>query len=243
MSALDEIDEKPPEHWGELIAYLSMDATDPFWPALGYAPPMLMDAVRSDLRKAIGTLRERAAGAEAMPDIRALVFDENAMGWSEEALEGLAELGLYDFAANHADAPHVSGWQIALTYFPDEFPRTREALAAENGAEVAENVIAARDGFDEAIDQPKKLSAWDLQLCARHGWNPEDEAMFPPFDALSIAVSLRGARKALATFAASASPKAQATLHAEAQELLERFEVWMPGPLEPLMLKVDHAPH
>jgi hypothetical protein len=240
MNMIDDVNDKAPEHWGELIAFLSMDATDPFWLALGYAPAKSMPEVREDIRAAITTLRERAAASPSdLPDIRALFFIENAMDWPEAELEKLASLGLHDFVADHVDAPHLSGWQIALSTFPDGYPRTRAALATEDAAALSDTVVAERDGFSEAIDQPKKLSAWDVQMCARHGWNPEDENGFLPFDTLLIAISMRATHRALSVFAGSASPSSQRVLHDEAAETIETMGVWMPEPLAPLMLKVS----
>jgi hypothetical protein len=238
MTEHTDLFERSPAHWGEVIAYLSMDLTGPAWVSLGYTPDRPLAEIRADLRRMITGLRERAAESpDAPPDIREVVFRENAMGWDKTDLEALAELGL-SFVADHADAPQASAWEIALGSFPDAFPRTVKAMGEDT---VIADMVALRDAPLPKVEVPAKLSDWDLQLCARHGWNPLSEEGFPPADSIAICQRIRRASEMLTLAAREMSPAAQKILLEEAAALIEDYEVWMPGPLEPLHLSPGDA--
>lgn len=203
-------------HWGEFIALLSMDLTDPVWPMLGFAPLATLSEVRTDLRAMINRLRARAAASpEALPDIRHVVFDENDMGWPPQRLEGLATTGAA-FLTVHADDLHGSGWDIALNNFPKRFHKTIVQLGDK----------AVYDRFDASLKDPLpkldasgQLSPWDLELCARHGWNPHADDGFPPLDATEVAMTIHRTRAALNYFRHNASPGAQDALLEEARTI------------------------
>ncbi|EBA08385.1 hypothetical protein [Sagittula stellata] len=228
----------PPAHWGQLLAFLSMDMTADTWPRIGVGFSLPPAQARQDIRQMILELREAyARQPEPMPDIREWVFRKGMLGWPEEDLQRLCHLGL-NFIADHADAPQLSAWQIALTRFPHGFPATVSMIDADE----------ARAGFEawlsppqETVTVPEKLTPWDLQMCARHGWNPESAEGFPPVDTLDIVASLWRARLALIHAGEHFPQPAQAMLLKEASAIVEDYGVWMPGPLEPLWLKVPHA--
>lgn len=227
-----------PSHWGQFVALLSMDSTADFWPQNGVTFSRDHDTVLADLRAMIVSLREAyARQPDPMPDIRSWIFEHNALRWSGDDLERLCRLGV-DFVADHADSPQLSAWQIALQQFPAKFPGTIGLIEAQKLVTGLEERLAPPE---ETVTVPAQLSPWDLQLCARHGWNPESDEGFPPVDTLDIVASLWRARNALLFAAERLSPPAQAMLMQEAQAILTEYGVWMPGPLEPLWLKVSHA--
>ncbi|MBS0126061.1 hypothetical protein [Thetidibacter halocola] len=236
----DEAFDFPASHWGELVAYLTMDLTDAVWPQLGLRLERDMDTARDDLRRMIVQLRETAAAhPDNLPDIREWLFRYNVPGWTEAELQSLCDMGCR-FVADHADAPHLSGWSIALGSFPDSFPRTIEASGTSGAAPALAKRLAERG---VPVTAPTKLSAWDLQLCARHGWNPESDEGFPPIDTTDIVLSLARTDSLLRDLARTMPPAAQRALHQEATALLDEWGVWMPAPLDPLHLKVDDAAH
>lgn len=240
MNMTPDPDAFPPAHWGEFIALLSMDLTDPVWPILGFAPQATLPEVRSDLRAMINRLRARAAATpEALPDIREVVFGENDMNWPAERLQALAITGA-SFLTAHADDPHGSGWEIALNNFPKRFHKTIVQIGDK----------AVHDAFQAALKAPLprldatgQLSNWDLELCARHGWNPHADEGFPPLDATEVAMAIHRTRAALRYFRFNAGPGAQNALLSEARSLLDEYGVWMPEPLRFEDGEGSHAPH
>lgn len=235
--APEQIDSRPPEAWGELLAFLSMDLTAPLWTQLGHVPDDPI-AERDDLRTMIRALRERAArDTAALPDIRRVVFRENIMGWDPDRLQGLGQLGLR-FVADHSEAPDLSGWEIALAHYPDRFPETASRLQ-ETGETTAMDAILEEYGPDPTpVDLPAELSEWDLQLCARHGWNPDSDMGFPPVDVPMIAITIHATGRILQAVADRLSPEIQHMLLVEARRCLDELGVWMPAPLGPLHLEV-----
>jgi len=227
-------------HWGELIGFLSMDLTADVWPQYNYTFSMGHEAAVHALRGMILKLREAYAQTpDPMPDIRDWIFKHNALNWPEPDLKQLANLGA-DFIADHQDAPHLSGWQIALTNFPDAFPIARQAINSKPLLAEFEDRLAPPQ---DIVSVPTKLSPWDLQLCARHGWNPDSDEGFPPFDTLDIVTALWRTRDAL-KFAGNAFPlDAQRALWDEAKAVIDSYGVWMPAPLEPLWLEVRDVRH
>jgi hypothetical protein len=191
--------------------------------------------MRHDLRAMLAELAEPAESPGASPDLRHRVFGQNRLGWDPADLDELLRVGLERFVADHEDAPHASGWDIALRGFPHGFTDTVATLDRLGRAElVAELSNRIRDAG--VVDVPERLSDWDAQLCAQRGWDPLDEAGFPPLDSLHIAVAIGIARAAVEWFAASAPLAAQRSLHRAAMRKLEELDVWMPEPLSPLGL-------
>lgn len=230
----DHVFSRPTCHWGMVVAFLSMDATDPFWPLLGYEPVhMTMGEVRASLRGMIKQLRIDASQSleESPPDIRNRLFVENVLRWRDEDLRALRRLGLHALAADHSEAPQRSGWAIALGAFPDSFPRTLKALSQAGAIPLGE-ALMARLGVP-AIPVPDPLTPWDAQLCARHDWNPLDPVGFLPFDTLTSAARIHAAERALESFWAAAPAVVRYILLEEAQAVLDEYQVWMPERLHP----------
>ena len=223
--------DRPATHWGELCAFLSLDLTEPFWPHFSFTAGLDRDDLRARLRQAILLLRERAAADPSrLPDIRDLLFRENAMRLSREELAAFAAFGT-GLVVDHGDDPQLSAWQIALTRFPEDFPETARRAGTPATLKAITDALQPPDIL---LEVSGALSAWDLQMCARHGWNPASMEMFPPADTLRVAMSMETTRRALALMSRELSPDARRTLRDEAQAVIDTLRVWMPAPLAPL---------
>jgi hypothetical protein len=234
MKLTEQAQQHPAEHWGALAAYFSMELTEPFWPALGFTTAREIGLSREAMRRMIENLRTQAARSpQALPDIRDWIFGGTQLDWEIEEIRSFLKLGI-EFQSAHAAVPQLSGWQIAFTYFPERFQATLKEAA---GAGAIEELIALR-GARIVQKIPDKLSGWDAQICARHGWNPHDELGFMPLDELSLVQGYRNAEDMLRLAGSKLSMGARTALWQDAQALITELGVWMPGPLEPLYLKV-----
>lgn len=226
---------RTPEHWGTLAAYFSMDLTEPFWEKLGFVSERGVAECRAALRDMILRLRQAAVKSpNPLPDIRDWVFTDGPLAWTAQEQQSFLELGI-NFEATHSEKPHISSWASVLIYFPGMFDAT---VAAVNDPDAISHILEMRDS-ELPTDAPEKLSMWDAQMCARHGWNPKDELeYFPPLDELSIVENQIIADQILRWAAVNLDPAAQRVFWENAQAAIDELGVWIPEPLKPLHLKV-----
>lgn len=235
MTLRQQSNTRPPEHWGALVAYFSMDVTDAFWPRLGFESARALDETRAELRDMVTRLRDAAlASPEPLPDIRDWLFGGGHLAWTPQEVQSFFNIGI-DFETAHSEKPHISSWATAFLYFPDMFEPTVKAI---NNPDTIGHILEMRDS-ELPTDVPEKLSSWDVQICARHGWNPVDELdYFPPLDELSIVDNQMIADGILRWASVNLDPATQRILWENAQAVVEELGVWLPEPLNPLHLKV-----
>ncbi len=218
---------------GDLVAPLALDAALPLYRLLRAPPDDGSLRLHAFLKQAVDYARfapdQGALWAAVQSYAQATLpeADHQAwLGWIYAAFTGL-----------HPPDVDLSGWLIALEYFHTA------PNALDDGGMSLENIEAvtalidryfaelAEDAFIAAIAacQARPLTDWDKRMHQAYGFVYFDRASgADPFAKLKFVNQGEALRRAIRATDLSSPAFPAAALHAKAQALIDRREVWMP---------------
>lgn len=226
--------------WKDALVLLSLDLAAPFGASFGL--PELGSEIQPVLRQFILALREETRAAGRAPSD----LGTPALASIEEALDADVAGRVKVFVERlyhevHTDQPQGSGWWLAFFFdlqgLVAPLPTTKQVDLQRlwtNTTDMTE--------LDNLIAQVKSepLSEWDLDMCSRHALDPEGSPS--PFHRIEKALRMRR----FLAFARSAvkllDDDERELLRERAEQVLNRREVWMPGPLASLPVLVAGGP-
>jgi len=230
-----------PNEWGRAISFISMDVTELYWKYINFIPSIGIQKAKEDIRELIIRYREHVSrNIEKDKNIGRFIYDDNMLFWSDCDLEMLLLTVSKKLKTDHSENQHISAWSIALTYFPEWFPKTIDALEKENRSILVDKVNEVMNVKEIKEYEVRNLTTWDFSICARHGWNLHSDEGFPPIDYLERAVDLERTCEAISFFGSQTSLSTQKIFYVEAKKCIEYLDVWMSENLNVLYLRINN---
>lgn len=219
-----------------LLVLLSLDGVVPLYADLG----LPFEDGRAFLRVLRETILENRlaweSGSGQPPALRALLLRNLQEGLGPHAARVFSRWAETLFMGDHAAQPQWSAWDIVFSNWafggksePKGLPADkREALLRSYVDKTSVDDLKAK----VAELRARRLSEWDLDMYARHGYGVDE--FTDPYLIIELMVKIRRLQEFWAEAGPLLSDEEMEALLSEAGELIERLGVWMPGPLQSL---------
>lgn|GEM_PF-3735691 len=235
----------PDSQWGLIACLLSLDAVGPFHEDMGLAWPDKLAFIRLLRETIVKNRHDHAANPGTIISFDRKLMPAIESGIGSDAADKFDRWARGTFKQVHADQPEWSAWHLA--FFRWVFGRKNNDLLAvsrvrpsiESRFKELADTAPLEEKFEEVKSQP--LSHWDLEMCAIHGFSPDDDSgNF--FDIVSATFEIRATQLFIPELAPKLDDREKRWLHAEAKRMIGEMKVWMPGPLPELDEMVRRAP-
>jgi len=215
-----------------LLALISLDSSVSFFPDIGLRFVHDPRAFLASVRKGIERARiDYERNPEQVPDAAVLVCASLQNDGHPEQADLLVEWSRTAFLGSHPDQPALSAWDSVLNQW-----------AYVTGYEVGADTSGTLDRLGKAyrvkrhdmkLDlrcaelRGQELSAWDLSMYARHGW---DAVNFnDPLDTLTSMAYANAARDVWLEHSVSMSEAQRQIVRQGLEQTVLRLGIWMPG--------------
>jgi hypothetical protein len=231
------------KRWNKLFILLSLDGIIPLYGDFGLYPQarnafvaVLRDSILAN-RRQYEQPRPPTEGPAAMTPLPELFIGKLAAGWGQAEAAKFQNWARQVFLGDHAEQPDWSAWEIVFSQWAYGNQHTVHGLAPERREILLEGfrkMVSSPDA-DAKIRQLKTqpLSAWDLDMYSRHGFDNFDE-FADPYSAVGWMIRIRKLQEFVGRAVGFLSETEKTQLREEGQRLLDELGVWMPGPLKPL---------